>query len=143
MLRRETGQSWTLLNVTELDSPFDYRLRSHANGADRERLADVPETFNYLLGLNVRTRRVYHNGDRRYLLFSGETREAPGHDTVVIWRNARGWTDKDHDRDRQFVADQGLVPKGATVYVNQPSTIPGAQPLEPLFHERMFAGVNQ
>ena len=142
MLKWETKHSQTLLNVTDLDSPFDYRLRSHANGADRERLADVPETFNYLLGLNVRTRHVYHDDDRRYLVYRGETREAPGRETVVIWRNARGWSDQDHERDRQFVADQGLVPNGATVFVNQPSSIAGAKPVEPLFHARMFAGVN-
>ena len=142
MLKWETKHSRTLLNVTDLDSPFDYRLRSHANGADRERRADVPETFNYLLGLNVRTRRVYHDGDRRYLVYRGETREAPGRETVVIWRDARGWSEQDHQRDRRFVAEQGLVPNGATVYVNQPSSIAGAKPVEPLFHARMFAGVN-
>ena len=142
MLKWETKDSQTLLNVTDLDSPFDYRLRSHANGTDRERLADVPETFNYLLGLNVRTRHVYHDGERRYLVYRGETREAPGRETVVIWRDARGWSEQDHQRDRRFVAEQGLVPNGATVYVNQPSSIAGAKPVEPLFHARMFAGVN-
>ena len=50
---------------------------------------------------------------------------------------------QDHERDRQFVAEQGLVTKGAdVVYVNQPSCIVGAKPVEPLFHDRMFAGVN-
>ena len=61
MLQWETKQSETLLNAAKLTQPFDYRLRAHANGETRERTADVAETFNYLLGLNVRTRCVYED----------------------------------------------------------------------------------
>ena len=141
MLKWETKDSNTLLNVTNLDSPFDYRLRAHVNGSDRERTADVAETFNYLLGLNVRTRRVYHDDDRRYLVYRGETRESPGRVVTVIWRDTKGWTEDDHERDRQFIADQNLTTDSDTVYINSPSCIPGAKPVEPIFHDRMFAPV--
>ena len=142
VLKYETKQSRTLLNVTDLDSPFDYRLRARANGSDRELTANVAETFNYLLGLNVRTRKVYRDGNRAYLVYSGEKRESPGRTTAVIWRDAKGWTDDDHERDRKFVADVILAEGADDVYVNSPSAIAGAHPVEPLFHTRMFAGVN-
>ena len=51
MLKWETKRSHTLLNVEKLTSPFTYRLRIHVNGEIQERIADIPETFNYLLGL--------------------------------------------------------------------------------------------
>ena len=68
MLHWETKGSATLLNVSKLTSPFTYRLRVHVNGEKRERPVDLPETFNYLLGMNVRTRRTYDDGERRYLV---------------------------------------------------------------------------
>ena len=90
MLKWETKQSATLLNAAMLTRPFDYRLRVQVQGETRERTADVAETFNYLLGLKVQTRRVYGDDSRRYLVFMGEMREAPGKSVAVIWRADRG-----------------------------------------------------
>ena len=142
MLKWETRDSETLLNPAGLISPFSYRLRVHENGHVRERVADVAETFNYLLGLSVRTRRVYGDGERRYLVFSGETREAPGRTIVVIWRDTEGWTEDELAADRDFVAAEGMMDGADAVYVNGMSSIPGARPIEPPFKARMFAGVS-
>ena len=108
MLRWETKQSETLLNAAKLTRPFDYRLRGHAQGVTRERNADLAETFNYLLGLNVRTRRVYDDDGRRYLVYRGETRESPGKSVAVIWRETEGWSQEDFARDREFVKEKKL-----------------------------------
>jgi adenine-specific DNA-methyltransferase len=59
MLKWETRHSETLLNVEKLQSPFSYKLHINRDGETRERLVDLPETFNYLLGLDVQTRKVY------------------------------------------------------------------------------------
>ena len=53
MLRAETRHSATLLNVEQLARPFDYKLLIRNNGATKEQRIDIPETFNYLLGLQV------------------------------------------------------------------------------------------
>ena len=141
MLQWETKDSATLLNVAKIASPFTYRLRVQTNGETQERTADIPETFNYLLGLNVRTRRVYEDEGRRYVVYRGETRDAPGREVAVIWRKTEGWERVDFDRDRQFVADQGLAKGVSMVYVNGDSCIPGAIAIEPMFKARMFAEV--
>ena len=141
MLQWETKDSATLLNVAKIASPFTYRLRVQTNGETQERTADIPETFNYLLGLNVRTRRVYEDEGRRYVVYRGETRDAPGREVAVIWRKTEGWERADFDRDRQFIADQGLADGVAVVYVNGDSCIPGAIAIEPMFKARMFAEV--
>ena len=143
MLQWETKDSATLLNVKKLTRPFTYRLRVHANGETQERMADIPETFNYLLGLNVRTRRVYEAEGRRYLIYRGETRDAPGRDVAVIWRETEGWERADYDRDRRFVADQGLADGADAVYVNGDSCIPRALAIAPMFKARMFAEVER
>ncbi len=142
MLRWETKDSATLLNVGELKSPLDYRLRAHVNGEKKERKVDLPETFNYLLGLNIRTRRAYDDDGRRYLVYRGETREAPGRKVAVIWRATENWNEEDFARDRDFVAEHNLAGDADTVYVNGDSCITGAKPIEPMFKARMFAGMD-
>ena len=142
MLKWETKGSATLLNAGELTRPFRYELRAHVNGEKRNRPVDLPETFNYLLGLNVRTRQAYNNAGRHYLVYRGETREHPARRVAVIWRDTQGCTPDDFARDRDFVSEQNLAGDADTVYVNGRSCIVGAQSIEPLFQARMFAPVN-
>ena len=142
MLDWETKDSDALLNLSRLTSPFSYRLQVHDNGEKRERTIDLPETFNYLLGLNVRKREVANDEGRRYLVYRGEMREAPGRRVAVIWRTTEGWTDDDFTKDRDFVARHNLPGDADTVYVNGDSAIPNAKAVEPMFKARMFASVN-
>ena len=89
MLEFETRDSETLLNVAKLESLFLYTLLVHRDGETREQPVDLPETFDYLIGLHVTTRRVYHDGDRRYLVYRGSNERS---DVVIIWRDTKGWT---------------------------------------------------
>ena len=138
----ESRDSETLLNVGKLTDPFNYRLRVHVNGERRERTVDLPETFNYLIGLSVSTRHVYDDEGHRYLVYRGETRANPGRRVAVIWRATEGWTEEDFARDRDFVATQSINDNADNVYVNGDSCIPGAKPIEPMFKARMFADVS-
>ena len=139
MLEWETRDSATLLNVEQLSRPFDYRLAIHANGANgnggSER-ADVAETFNYLLGLKVRTRKVVYDDERKYLVYRGT---ADGEEVAVIWRTTEGWEPADYRRDQQFIIAEKLADGADAVYANGICFLDGAKALEPLFKERMFA----
>lgn len=134
MLEFETKSSDTLLNVAKLDSPFDYRLRRH--GKDEPLAVDLPETFNYLIGLHVETRRVYDNKGTRYLVYRGV---AEGRKTAVIWRTTRGWKKEEFEADRAFVAKEKLAEGAEDVFVNTDSSIEGAKSLDPVFKRRMFS----
>ena len=142
VLHWESKKSETLLNVPRMASPFTYRLRIHVNGEKQERTVDLAETFNYLLGLRVRERKVYDNNGRRYLVYRGEKGTAPGHQVAVIWRKTEGWVEDDFSRDRDFVAQHNLSGNADTVYINGDSAIPSAKPIEPVFKDRMFSSVN-
>lgn len=133
MLNFETKESDTLLNVAKLDSPFDYKLRRY--GKDEPLPVDLPETFNYLIGLHVASRRVYDNKGTPYLVYRGR---AEGRETAVIWRTTRGWDQKDFEADRDFMAKQKLTEGAEDVLVNTDSFIPGARSLDPVFKRRMF-----
>jgi|SRR5579884_683597 adenine-specific DNA-methyltransferase len=139
MLQWETKRSETLLNIEKLARPFSYKLHIHADGQTREKVADVAETFNYLLGLEVQTRKVYDDGRRRYLVYRGKTRE--GRRVAVIWRETEGWHKADLERDKKFVARRKLTEGTDEVFVNGDSFIPKAKALEPVFKARMFAPV--
>ena len=136
MLKWETRHSATLLDIEQLTCPFAYKLNIRSNGATRETIVDVPETFNYLLGLQVQTRRVHYDEGRRYLVYRGllEQRRAS-----VIWRDTANWQQADLERDKQFVLEQKLTEDADEVYVNGSSFIPRATAVEPIFKKRMFA----
>jgi len=139
MLQWETRKSETLLNVEKISKPFDYCLHIYRDGETRVQKVDLPETFNYLIGLDVAKRQVLDNNGRYYLIYRGATRE--GKRTVVIWRETAGWTEEDYKRDRDFVAKHKFTEGADVIYVNGDSLIPGAQALEGVFKAKMFAGV--
>ena len=139
MLRWEARGCETLLNVEKLVRPFDYKLHVHADGQTSVKVADVPETFNYLLGLHVETRQVHDDGERRYLVYRGRI----DHQRVaVVWRETEGWQEADLERDKKFVAERKLTKGADEVFVNGDSFIPNARALEPVFKARMFGGVD-
>ena len=137
MLQWETKGSATLLNVAGLERPFDYTLKLDGNGDGADVKVDLPETFNYLLGLAVKTRRIYDDEGRRYLVYTGRTRDR--RNTVVIWRNTAEWTPEDRERDRDFVAANDLTAGADDIWMNGDSMVKGARPLDTLFKQRMFA----
>lgn len=140
MLDFETRDSETLLNVAKLESPFSYMLSVHRDGETHEQPVDLPETFNYLIGLRVKTRRVYHNGERRYMVYRGSNARS---ELVAIWRDIKGWTQADLERDKQFVQEQKLTEGADEVFVNGDSFIPGAKALDPVFKRLMFTEVQR
>jgi adenine-specific DNA-methyltransferase len=138
MLKWETRASETLLNVEKLASPFAYKLHIHADGQTHEKVVDIPETFNYLLGLYVATRKVYRDNGRRYLVYRGRIDHRQ---IAVIWRDTEGWQKADLERDKKFVEVNKLTEGADEVFVNGDSFIPNAKALDPMFKARMFAEV--
>jgi adenine-specific DNA-methyltransferase len=138
MLKWESRASETLLSVDKLARPFDYKLTVAQYGQSVDKPIDIPETFNYLLGVSVETRRVYDNNGRRYLVYRGQLEDRQ---VAIIWRDIAGWQQADLERDKRFVAEHELTDGADEVFVNGDSFIPGARALEPIFKARMFAPV--
>ncbi len=136
MLKWESRKSKTLLDVEALQRPFAYKLCLYREGESREQVVDLPETFNYLLGLEVERRQVYEDEGRRYLVYRGTTRE--GRRVAVIWRETAGWGKVDYERDAAFITGQGLAEGAEEVFVNGDAYLPNARSLDGLFKARMF-----
>jgi adenine-specific DNA-methyltransferase len=138
MLEWEAKDSETLLNIQQLASPFSYRLELGGDEETPEKVVDIPETFAYLLGMHVTTRRVYTDKDRRYLVYRGRIDHR---EIAVIWRDIAGWEKDNYERDKKFVADQKVAEGADEVFVNGDSLIPNARTLDGLFKSRMFGGL--
>jgi len=145
MLGFETRKSETLLNIEKLAAPFSYQLDIMEGGERKTKPVDLPETFNYLLGLKVGSRKAHlRDGKQRYLVIQGTTNphgEGGERKVCVIWRDVTGWKPADFRADAEFVKQEKLAAGAGEVFVNADSVIPDARVLDPVFKERMFAPV--
>ena len=137
MLDWETKDSATLLNLGQLVDPFEYSLTVTDGQETKRKVVDLPETFNFLLGLHVTRRQVLVDDNRRYLVVSGKLDHRS---IIVIWRTTKDWKKEDYERDRGFVEANGLTEDADEIFVNGDSLIPGARSLDPVFKSRMFGG---
>ena len=134
LLGGETRESPTFLNVSQLKKPFSYQLSIVKDMQTQTQTIDLPETFNYLLGLSVQTRQCLHDDDRHYLVYKGTVGQKS---VVIIWRETAGWSQEDWERDYHFIQEHELTAGVDKVYVNTDS-ITEAEPLDPLFKQLMF-----
>ena len=138
-LNAETSGSACLLGG-DFTNPFTYTLSVVRNGVQRDVSADLPETFNYLIGLRVETRRRL-NG---ILTFTGK--DAAGQSCLVLWRNLE--TTGNEALEYWFINNRVRFSESLNVvYVNGDHTLNAirrqdetwfAETIEPLFRELMF-----
>ena len=79
-LDEETKGSASLLGK-DFSNPFAYTLSVVRDGARREARVDLPETFNYLIGLRMESRRRIDG----VLAITGT--DAEGRNCLILWRN--------------------------------------------------------
>ena len=136
LLGSETRESPTLLNVSELQNPFSYQLNIVKDMQTQTQAVDISETFNYLLGISVKTRQCLYDDDRRYLVYSGTVK---GKNVVIIWRETDGWEQQDWEQDCRFIEEHKFTEGADKVYVNTDSIVQETESLDPLFKRLMFS----
>ena len=140
-LGEETSESACLLGKHFTD-PFAYRLFVVRDGVRRETPVDLPETFNFLIGLRLESRRRMDG----VLAISGT--DTQGRKCLILWRNLKETDNTVLDAwfNRYRAQFPGVVD---LVYVNgdhtlnalrQPNESWSAQTIEPIFRELMFRG---
>jgi len=137
MLPHETRESETLLAPDAFERPLEYTLRiQHGMESPTAREVDLESTFNYLIGLEVRARRVYEHQDRRYIVVTGTVEQEQSiEEVMVVWRNQEGL---DLTAEKEWAVETLPDDPFDSVYVNGPSHIYGkAEPTEITFRERM------
>ncbi len=156
MLDFETQGSPSLLNPKQFQDPFAYKLKVQEGDEIRERVVDLVETFNYLLGIHVKKMRQFQDNGRLYRAVLGEK---DGKRIVIVWRPLKGLIDDPGDaqrnqdskgdtpalqRDRKFIectalpALLGEGKKPDRLLVNGICYVPDAEPIEPEFKRLMW-----
>ena len=143
-LGTETAGSACLLGSHFVD-PFVYTLSVVREGARREVPVDLPETFNYLIGLREESRRRIHG----VLVLAGM--DAEKRRCLILWRNLEATGNE--ALEAWFERHRTLLPGSLDlIYVNGDQTLNAirqpeetwiAETIEPLFRELMFPGVVQ
>lgn len=118
----ETRENPSLLNIDHLKNPFSYKLKVNLEevGKPQEMVVDIPETFNYLLGLKVKKIKT-RNNERKYLFVLGEKE---GKDIAIVWRKYEdNWTEDDFKKDKEFIIEELKPWKPSIVYINGQSVL--------------------
>ncbi|MCL1051879.1 site-specific DNA-methyltransferase [Shewanella abyssi] len=115
----ETENSASLLDIKQFEDPFNYKLNigSGSVGATKPTNIDLVETFNYLLGLTVKSIDVI----RGFKVVIGFTPQDES--VLVIWRKL---AEKDNAALDEFLDKQGYNPRDTEfnrIYVNGDHTL--------------------
>ncbi|CUS93599.1 hypothetical protein JGI15_10972 [Candidatus Kryptonium thompsonii] len=82
---------------------------------------DIPETFNYLLGLKVKKIKARKDASRKYLFILGEKE---GKNYAIVWREYKdNWEDEDFKKDKEFIIKELSEWNAQVVYVNGQSVL--------------------
>ena len=122
-LDTETADSSSLLNIEQFEDPFNYKLNigSGSVGATKPTTVDLVETFNYLIGLTVKTIDVL----KGFKLVTGTNPQ--GEAVLVVWRNIK---ENDNDALESFLDKLGYNPRDTEfdhIYVNGDHTLEDPQ----------------
>jgi adenine-specific DNA-methyltransferase len=114
----ETRGSPYLLNIEKLKNPFSYKLKVNLSevGEPQEVVVDIPETFNYLLGIKLKKIRKRKNNGKDYLFIFGEKE---GQTYAIVWREL-SLNEEEIKRDKEFIREQLRDLRPQIVYVNCP-----------------------
>jgi len=140
-LGEETSESACLLGKYFTD-PFAYTLSVVRGGVRRGTPVDLPETFNFLIGLRLESRRWIEG----MLAITGT--DAKGRKCLILWRNLdetdnttlEAWFDRNRAR---FPDPLDLVYVNGDHALNalkQPNESWSAKTIEPTIRELMFSG---
>jgi len=119
----ETREDNYLLNIENLKNPFNYKLKINLSevGEPKEILVDIPETFNYLLGIKLKKIKRRQNMGKNYLFIFGEKE---GRDYAIVWRDySDNWDEDKFKKDKEFIKKELKNWKPQIVYLNGQSAI--------------------
>lgn len=115
----ETTDSPSLLNIDQFEDPFNYKLNigTSSVGVTKETVIDLIETFNYLIGLKVKTIDAF----KGFKIVIGVNPQDES--VLIVWRNTK---EKDNNALEEFLDKQGYNPRDSEfdhIYVNGDHTL--------------------
>ena len=138
LVRLPLESSNSMLNLSALEHPFNYKLEVLAEKGPKFENVDLVETFSYLCGLHVQRVETWINNKekRKYRAVRGKNGE--GRRVLVLWRDM---DNLDPRVEREFLESR-LKSEGPfdEILINGDSATPGIKSLDPLFKRLMEEG---
>jgi adenine-specific DNA-methyltransferase len=137
----ETTGSPSLLDTAQFRDPFSYQLQiaTRTAGETKPTTIDLVETFNWLIGLNVK--HIDHK--KGFVMVTGEKRD--GGRTLIVWRTLSDDPVADNEALHKYLDRISVNPADtefAFIYVNGSHTLEDPHKkihlIEEEFHLRMF-----
>ncbi|MFX1389120.1 MAG: site-specific DNA-methyltransferase [Promethearchaeota archaeon] len=123
-----------ILNLCQLEKPFEFTLNIAKNDEIKELDIDFIETFNYIAGVTIRKIYKTKHNNIEYFIIEG-TREDKN--SIVIWRNKN--KNLELKAEKEFIEQNVLKNVNYDeIFVNSTSLINGARSLDSIFIENMF-----
>ncbi len=122
-----------LARDVSFEHPFGYALAIVKNGDKVMQPVDLVETFNYLLGIHVKSMQPLEDAGRAYLVVAGQVDRQH---VIIAWRDLAGI---DFSRDKRFIEEKILPYHHApdAVYVNGACIVENVRIIEARFRELM------
>lgn len=137
LFNTETMGSLSRLNLSQFENPFEYKLKildtnsTRDNKSHPNKIIDIIETFNYLLGINVIDIRVFNN-DVYYKTIRGFK---SGKKYIIIWRAIK---ELDFEKDKEFIESQIIKDEIYDyIYINGASFVDNHLLIEGEFKKKM------
>jgi adenine-specific DNA-methyltransferase len=125
----------SLLDLEDIKDPFGYTMEIRDRDESKNQTIDLLETFNYLIGLSVRSVERTQNQNREYRIIRGEE---DGKAVAVVWRPIEDDDGEDFfEQEREFLMSDILEDEDI-VYLNYDSALPDAKSIEKAFQNRMW-----
>lgn len=131
----------SLLMLDVFKKPFGHKIKSTENNELKETEVDLVETFNYLIGLQVKTMEII----RGYWVITGETLDEK--QVLIIWRDLDRHSNQDLNEFCKTMRYNPLDTEFDRIYVNGDNNIENlktgeehwkVQLIEHEFHKRMW-----
>jgi len=130
MLDYETKDS--VLNIDKFADPFNYKITITENKEKLEKKVNLVETFNYLIGLKIKSFDFYNTLNRKYKIVKGKKDDD---NIIVIWRSNIDLNLKD---DKDFIENNIELENYDKIYINGDNYIEKSLLIEDSFQKLMF-----
>jgi len=119
------------LSIDQFKKPFDYKMEILENGISKTVNVDLVETFNYLIGLNIKRICIENANSREYAWIVGEHKDKSL--AVAVWRETENL---DLVEDKKYIENKIHTVAGAApdyIYINGDSYVENAILIETEF----------
>ncbi len=127
------------LDPPRFETPFHYYIYHESKGQIRKNPVNLVETFNFLMGIQVNSRKIVDHQKRPYIFIVGTRLPSSGSDNskvLVIWRALKALN---FTQEKKFIVKTWKLKEFSEIYINTCSEFATFEIIEPIFNQLLFS----